>query len=97
MQKLVELKRVVYAELVENEQARRNDTELLLGVFKRLGVNTQEPFAELANSGKLRQMESVTRCRRKLQQEHPELRVESVAELRNERQQIFKDFAKAEG
>ena len=40
--KLAELKDVVYAELVENEQARRSDTELLLGVFKRLGINTQE-------------------------------------------------------
>ena len=97
MQKLVELKKVVYAELVENEQARSSDTELLLGVFKRLGINAQESFAELANSGKLRQMESITRCRRKWQQEYPELRVEPVAELRNERQQIFKDFAKAEG
>ena len=97
MQKLVELKKVVYAELVEHEQARSSDTELLLGVFKRLGINAQESFAELANSGKLRQMESITRCRRKLQQEYPELRVEPVAELRNERQQIFKDFAKAEG
>ncbi len=97
MQKLGELKKVVYAELVENEQARSSDTELLLGVFKRLGINAQESFAELANSGKLRQMESITRCRRKLQQEYPELRVEPVAELRNERQQIFKDFAKAEG
>ena len=97
MQKLVELKKVVYAELVENEQARSSDTELLLGVFKRLGINAQESFAELANSGKLRQMESITSCRRKLQQEYPELRVEPVAELRNERQQIFKDFAKAEG
>ena len=97
MQKLVELKKVVYAELVENEQARSSDTELLLGVFKRLGINAQESFAELANSGKLRQMEIITRCRRKLQQEYPELRVEPVAELRNERQQIFKDFAKAEG
>lgn len=97
MQKLVELKKVVHAELVENEQARRSDTELLLGVFKRLGINTQESFASLANSGKLRQMESITRCRRKLQQEYPELRVEPVAELRNERQQTFKDFAKAGG
>ena len=97
MQKLVELKKVVYAELVENEQARSSDTELLLGVFKRLGINAQESFAELANSGKLRQMESITRCRRELQQEYPEWRVEPVAELRNERQQIFKDFAKAEG
>lgn len=97
MQKLVELKKVVYAELVENEQARSSDTELLLGVFKRLGINTQESFAELANSGKLRQMESITRCRRKIQQEHPELRVEAIADLRNERQQVFKDFAKAQG
>lgn len=95
--KLAELKEVVYAELVENEQSRRSDTELLLGVFKRLGINTQESFASLANSGKLRQMESITRCRRKLQQEHPELRVEPIATLRNERQQVFKDFAKAEG
>lgn len=95
MQKLVELKKVVYAELVENEQARRNDTELLLGVFRRLGINTQESFASLANSGKLRQMESITRCRRKLQQEYPELRIEPVAKLRNERQQVFKAFAKA--
>ena len=47
MQKLVELKKVVYAELVENEQARRNDTELLLGVFKRLGIDTRKSFAEL--------------------------------------------------
>ena len=95
--KLAELKEVVYAELVENEQSRRSDTELLLGVFKRLGINTQESFASLANSGKLRQMESITRCRRKLQQEHPELRVEPIATLWNERQQVFKDFAKAEG
>lgn len=95
--KLAELKNVVYAELVENEQARRSDTELLLGVFKRLGINTQESFASLANSGKLRQMESITRCRRKLQQEHPELRVEPIATLRNERRQVFRDFAKAEG
>ena len=95
MQKLVELKKVVYAELVENEQARRNDMELLLGVFKRLGIDTRKSFAELANSGKLRQMESITRCRRKLQQEYPEFRIEPVAKLRNERQQVFKDFVKA--
>lgn len=94
VKELVGLKKVVYAELVENEQARRNDTELLLGVFKRLGINTQESFASLANSGKLRQMESITRFRRKLQEEHPELRVEPIATLRNERQKVFKALAK---
>lgn len=92
--KLLKLKNVVYAELVENEQARKSDTELLLGVFKRLGINTQNSFAELAHSGKLSQMESITRCRRKLQEEHPELKVEPIATLRHDRQQVFKDFAK---
>lgn len=94
---LAQLKKVVYAELVENEQARGNDTELVLGVFKRLGINTQESFANLANSGSLRQIESITRTRRKLQQEFPELRIEPVVELRKKRQQVFKDFAKASG
>lgn len=94
MKKLVELKKLVYAELVENEQARANDTELLLGVFRRLGIDTSESFVELANSGKLRQMESITRCRRKLQEQYPELKSEPVATFREERRQVFVDFAR---
>ena len=40
MKRLNELKTVVYAELVENESARRNDTALVMGVLKRIGVDT---------------------------------------------------------
>ena len=94
MKRLNELKTVVYAELVENESARRNDTALVMGVLKRIGVDTSRPFAELSERGELRQLESITRCRRKIQEEHPELKDAIVAEKRIEREEVFKEFAR---
>lgn len=94
MKRLNELKAVVYAELVENESARRNDTALVMGVLKRIGVDTSRPFAELSERGELRQLESITRCRRKIQEEHPELKDAIVAEKRIEREEVFKEFAR---
>ncbi len=94
MERLNKLKTVVYAELVENESARRNDTALVMGVLKRIGVDTSRPFAELSERGELRQLESITRCRRKIQEEHPELKDASVAEKRIEREEVFKEFAR---
>ena len=35
MKKLQELKKIVYAELMENEDAIRSDTALIMGVCKR--------------------------------------------------------------
>ena len=92
MKRLNELKTVVYAELVENESARRNDTALVMGVLKRIGVDTSRPFAELSERGELRQLESITR--RKIQEEHPELKDAIVAEKRIEREEVFKEFAR---
>lgn len=94
LKRLNELKTVVYAELVENESARRNDTALVMGVLKRIGIDTSRPFAELSERGELRQLESITRCRRKIQEEHPELKDTIVAEKRIEREEVFKEFAR---
>ncbi len=94
MKRLNELKTVVYAELTENEFSRKNDAALVMGVLKRIGVDTQRSFADLSEHGELRQLESITRCRRKIQQEHPELKNVAVAELRHEREEIFKEFAR---
>lgn len=94
MKQLKQLNKVVYAELVENEAARKSDTALLMGVFKRLGIDTQKSFAELALSGQLKQMESITRARRKVQSKFPELRDAGTAELRKEREEVFKQYAK---
>ena len=94
MKRLNELKTVVYADLVENDSARRNDSALVMGDLKRIGVDTSRPFAELSERGELRQLESITRCRRKIQEEHPELKDAIVAEKRIEREVFFKEFAR---
>lgn len=95
MQSLKKLESVVYAELVENEAARMSDTALLMGCFRRMGVDTSKSFAELAKSGQLRQMESITRARRKVQAEHPELKDCVTCERRKEREDEFRQYAKA--
>lgn len=99
MKKLQELKKIVYAELMENEEAIRSDTALIMGVCRRLGINTDESYAELALSGKLRQIEngSITRCRRKILEENPELVDKRITKIRNEQQQKYIDFSKVAG
>lgn len=95
MEKLNKLTDVVLAELKENVEARRSDTVLLMGVFKRMGIDTRKSFEELAKDGELRQMESITRARRKVQSAHPELRDAGVTVLRKAREEVFKEYAKA--
>ena len=96
---LKQLKSIVYAELIENPQACKNDTALIIGVFKRLGINTAESYESLAKRGLLRQVEngSITRCRRKILEENPEMRDKEVTSLRNEKQQDFIDFSRMSG
>lgn len=67
MKRLKRLESIVRAELTENEAARKSDTALLMGCFERMGIDTSRSFAELAADGSLRQMESITRARRKVQ------------------------------
>ncbi len=95
MEKLKHLDDLVYQELTENPTSRKSDIALILGIFRRTGVDTTKSFAELANSGQLRQMESITRARRKVQAKHPELKDAPTAEIRAEREEIFRNYAKA--
>ena len=78
---------IVRAELTENEAARKSDTALLMGCFERMGIDTSRSFAELAADGSLRQMESITRARRKVQADSPELKDGTVTELRAAREE----------
>lgn len=74
MKRLKRLESIVRAELTENEAARKSDTALLMGCFERMGIDTTRSFAELAADGSLRQMESITRARRKIQADSRGLR-----------------------
>lgn len=95
MKRLKRLESIVRAELTENEAARKSDTALLMGCFERMGIDTSRSFAELAADGSLRQMESITRARRKVQADSPELRDGAVTELRAAREEEFREYAKA--
>lgn len=95
MKRLKRLESIVRAELTENEAARKSDTALLMGCFERMGIDTSRSFAELAADGSLRQMESITRARRKVQADFPELKDGTVTELRAAREEEFREYAKA--
>lgn len=94
MKRLKKLESIVRAELTENEAARKSDTALLVGCFKRMGIDTSRSFAELAAEGSLRQMESLTRARRKVQSDYPELKDDNTAAFRSEREEVFREYAK---
>lgn len=95
MRRLKRLESIVRAELTENEAARKSDTALLMGCFERMGIDTTRSFAELAADGSLRQMESITRARRKIQADSPELRDGAVTDLRAAREEEFREYANA--
>lgn len=95
MKRMKRIESVVRAELTENVAARKSDTALLMGCFARMGIDTSRSFAELAADGSLRSMESITRARRKVQADSPELRDGAVTELRVAREEEFGEYAKA--
>lgn len=95
MKRLKRLESIVRAELTENEAARKSDTALLMGCFERMGIDTTKSFAELAADGSLRQMESITRARRKVQADSPELKDGTVTRFRAVREEEFREYAKA--
>ena len=94
MKRLKRLESIVRAELTENEASRKSDTALLLGCFARMGIDTRRPFADLAVDGSLRQMETITRVRRRVQADSPELRDGTVTRFRAERQETFREYAR---
>lgn len=94
MVKLKKIEEMVHKELIENPITRTSDMALILSIFKKTGIDTQKPFAELALSGELSQMASIKRARRKVQEKHPELKEAETAAARAEAEQDFREFAK---
>lgn len=95
--KLGEVAKCVAEELSTNYSARTNDNELILGVLRRLGVNTDAPFSVVLRAGKLpTSFESITRARRKVQEERPELKDKEAVQIREQRAEEFKDFVRSD-
>ena len=87
MKKLKRLEEVVKMVLEEYEETRFDDFKLIYSVYRELDFvhTTRELFYEIMMNNdlyKLPPFESITRCRRKIQKNHPELANEKTKEKR---------------
>ena len=97
MAKLNKISNIVLRVLEENQEARKNDFVLYGYVCDKLGVITNFDFrTTLQNSFMfgLPSFESITRARRKLQAQYPELKDSRTAKIRAEEQEEYREFAR---
>lgn len=97
--KKVLLEPIVLKILEENETARKNDFVLYGCVLKELRIPlTMQIKAFLATADKMKApiFESVTRVRRKIQSNHPELCVEKTFIKRQQETEKYKKYNKGE-
>ena len=84
---------IVEISLQDDERARDNDMRLTALIWhKELGVLRDKcmPLLELMAYNKVTNFESISRCRRKLQELHPDLRGDKY-NARHDKQQEMKD------
>lgn len=79
-------------------QTRDNNNKLIYCVLRSCGVESNESFTSVINkliNGELPAFESITRARRKIVEQHPELDAnEKVKELRAKQEQMYKGYAR---
>lgn len=95
MNNLVKLTGMVRRILQERPETRSSDCLLQFIILQEMGVDINASFKHLLLSGQLTSMESITRTRRKVQQEFPELKSVTVAARRAAQRAIFENYAKA--
>ena len=81
-----------------NKRARTDDFILYGAVLRRIGVSldtTLRSFLANAKLDKMPSFETITRCRRHLQQKHPELQDKETTEARAEKIKDFKNYNKS--
>lgn len=92
-QELSTISGIVEALLRESPATRASDKLLIVSVYDRYGV-LYEPFYKVMARNDLPSFETITRCRRKVQEEHEELRaVKPVENERISRQVNFIEYA----
>lgn len=95
---LYKLEDVVKEVLTNFEETRSNDFELIYAVYREIDFvhTTREPFHEIMLNHKkygLPPFESITRARRKIQKNYPELANKKVQEARYNETVEYIDYA----
>ena len=97
MAKLNQLKNVVTRILTEREDARQDDFILFSYVLDEIGVPLNFDMRTMLHNHVifgLPSFESITRARRKVQDENPELKNEKAVKIRTAEQKEYKEFAR---
>lgn len=95
--KLKNLKEIVEQTMAKKPLSRESDNFLICLVYHQLGLNVKMPFVlmmETIKKNNYPSMESITRARRKVLEEHPEWKNERVDAYRQQKQEEYKDFAR---
>ena len=92
------LKSTVEYILRTKPKARNDDFILIDELYKTYGINTNTPFSYIVNHHKflrLPSFESITRCRRKLQEEHEELKACDIVTIaRSKKEAEYRELLK---
>ena len=89
------IQEIVEKSLQDDERARDNDMRLTALIWhKELGVLRDKcmPLLELIAYGKVTNFESISRCRRKLQELHPDQRGDKYKPRHEKQKEVKKDL-----
>lgn len=96
MSKLNKVDNIVRHVLIHNPKSRENDFILIGCVYYKLGIDIKnKTMFQILTEGKSNKypiFESVTRARRKLQREYPELSNATTVIARDREQEIYKEY-----
>ena len=97
MAKLDKIKNIVLRVLESNIEARKDDFVLFSLVCDEMGVPSNFDLRTMLNNHRLFGLpswESVSRARRKIQAEQPELKDAEMAEIRADEEKEYREFAR---
>ena len=97
MSKLNKIKNIVLRVLEKNTEARKDDFVLFSLVCDEMGVPSNFDLRTMLNNHRLFGLpswESVSRARRKIQAEQPELKDAEMAEIRADEEKEYREFAR---
>lgn len=89
-----QIQNVVKKVLIVDELSRKNDNHLICETMRRMGFNIERSFKDVMNDNLTPSFESITRARRKVQQGHPNLKDNYVAQLRAQQEEMFREYSR---
>lgn len=94
--KIYEVENIVLRALEEHPETRKDNFILYIDVLKNFVDIRHSLLYVFENHVELGipSLESITRCRRKLQEKHPELRNAQAVEIRKDKEKEFIEYSK---